>query len=113
MFTTIASDVQPFDEVLDRRIFSLGDQQMHWEYDLGVKRRTVPGVMEALVEDVFARQREADEEEANEIEVDDADYAEEEEEERKEERRWEDIEQAWRKTTALANEMEQVSHTRK
>lgn len=101
--------MQPFDEVLDRRIYSLGDQQMHWEFDLGVKRKTEPGQLVVLIEDGLARRREVDAtENMNMTEEKDDEDDEELEEEQRDERRWEDIDQTWRKASALLNEMEQV-----
>lgn len=51
------SETEPFDEVLDRRIWSLSTERMAWDKELAERRRTAPIEVEHLVEDLLSRQR--------------------------------------------------------
>ncbi|EIN08848.1 hypothetical protein PUNSTDRAFT_120406 [Punctularia strigosozonata HHB-11173 SS5] len=57
-------DSEPFDEALDRHIWSLADQRMKWQQEVANKRRTVPGEVAELVDSLLERQRSADAEPA-------------------------------------------------
>jgi hypothetical protein len=59
---TRGADFDLYDHALDRKVWSLSDQRMEWNKEVAMKRRTVPQQAEELVNDVLARQREADEE---------------------------------------------------
>ncbi|KAF8526849.1 hypothetical protein BU17DRAFT_82268 [Hysterangium stoloniferum] len=50
-------DTEPFDEVLDRRIWSLSTERMTWDKELADRRRTAPAEIQYLVEDLLARER--------------------------------------------------------
>ena len=42
-------NVEPFDEALDRHIWSLSDQRLKWDKDIAERRRTRPKDIEALL----------------------------------------------------------------
>jgi hypothetical protein len=54
------SETEPFDEVLDRRIWSLSTERMTWDKELAERRRIAPAEVQHLVEDLLARQRAAE-----------------------------------------------------
>ena len=41
--------MEPFDEALDRHIWSLSDQRLKWDKEIAERRRTRPREIEALV----------------------------------------------------------------
>ncbi|KAL4064757.1 hypothetical protein V8B97DRAFT_1288537 [Scleroderma yunnanense] len=49
-------NVEPFDEALDRHIWSLSDQRLKWDKDIAARRRTRPKEIETLVSDILAQQ---------------------------------------------------------
>jgi len=49
-------NVEPFDEGLDRHIWSLSDQRLKWDKDIAGRRRTRPKEIEALMSDILAQQ---------------------------------------------------------
>jgi len=53
--------MEPFDEALDRRIWSLSDQRLKWDREIANKRQTLPKEVQVLIEDLLERQREEDE----------------------------------------------------
>jgi hypothetical protein len=52
--------MEPFDEALDRHIWSLSDQRLKWDREIGVRRRTRPTEIEALVQGVYTQHRSVD-----------------------------------------------------
>lgn len=48
-------DVEPFDEALDRYIWSLSDQRLKWDKDVAARRRTRPREIEGLISDINAQ----------------------------------------------------------
>ena len=42
-------NMEPFDEALDRHIWSLSDQRLKWDKDIAERRRTRPREIEALI----------------------------------------------------------------
>lgn len=48
-------DVEPFDEALDRYIWSLSDQRLKWDKDVAARRRTRPKEIERLISDTLAQ----------------------------------------------------------
>ncbi|KAJ8521911.1 hypothetical protein ONZ45_g1424 [Pleurotus djamor] len=53
-------DVEPFDEALDRHIWSLADNRLNWHTKLAEARRTKPKAIEAALEELLALQAERD-----------------------------------------------------
>ncbi|KIM51484.1 hypothetical protein SCLCIDRAFT_1224496 [Scleroderma citrinum Foug A] len=49
-------NIEPFDEALDRHIWSLSDQRLKWDKDIAGRRRTRPKEIEALMSDILAQQ---------------------------------------------------------
>ncbi|KAI0057094.1 hypothetical protein BV25DRAFT_1863798 [Artomyces pyxidatus] len=68
-------DVEPFDEPLDKEIWSLSDQRLQWDREVGNERRTKPQEVATLLENMFAAQRAADLEEADD-DIDEDEHAE-------------------------------------
>jgi len=56
-------EIEPFDEALDRHIWSLSDQRLKWDREIARTRVERPREVEALLQDLFDRQQEADEQE--------------------------------------------------
>ncbi|KAG2352628.1 hypothetical protein BDR07DRAFT_1615608 [Suillus spraguei] len=52
--------IEPFDEALDRHIWSLSDQRLKWDREIGGRRRTRPTEVEALVQGVYIQHRGVD-----------------------------------------------------
>ncbi|EIN07591.1 hypothetical protein PUNSTDRAFT_69918 [Punctularia strigosozonata HHB-11173 SS5] len=50
-------DTEPFDEALDRHIWSLADQRMKWQSEIANKRRLIPSQVSQLMSDLSERQR--------------------------------------------------------
>jgi len=48
-------ETEPFDEALDRRIWSLSVEKMQWDKELAERRREVPIQIESLLEDMLAQ----------------------------------------------------------
>ncbi|EPQ58755.1 hypothetical protein GLOTRDRAFT_104409 [Gloeophyllum trabeum ATCC 11539] len=55
-------EMEPFDEALDRRIWSLADQRLKWDREIASKRQTRPKEVADMIQDLLDRQREDDEE---------------------------------------------------
>jgi len=53
-------DTDQYDEALDRRVWSLSDQRLKWDLEIGLKRRNTPSDVETLVRDLIETQRAAD-----------------------------------------------------
>ncbi|KAG1756211.1 uncharacterized protein EDB91DRAFT_147 [Suillus paluster] len=53
-------EMEPFDEALDRHIWSLSDQRLKWDREIAGRRRTRPTEVEALVQGVYAQHRGVD-----------------------------------------------------
>lgn len=54
------TEVEQFDEALDRRVWSLSDQRRKWDLEIAKKRRITPREVEGLIHDLVTRQREYD-----------------------------------------------------
>ncbi|KAF9002006.1 hypothetical protein BDQ17DRAFT_1357904 [Cyathus striatus] len=54
-------NMEPFDEALDRRIWSLADTRLQWHRRIAERRRRVPLEIEASVSDILSQRRQADE----------------------------------------------------
>ncbi|KAH9484192.1 hypothetical protein JR316_0003672 [Psilocybe cubensis] len=52
--------MEPFDEALDRRIWSLADTRLQWHKRIAETRRTVPVEIESTVSALLERHRELD-----------------------------------------------------
>ncbi|KAH7890971.1 hypothetical protein F5I97DRAFT_2071453 [Phlebopus sp. FC_14] len=50
-------DVEPFDEALDRHIWSLSDQRLKWDKEIAGRRRIRPREIESAILDGFAQHR--------------------------------------------------------
>ncbi|KAG6865290.1 hypothetical protein C0991_003750 [Blastosporella zonata] len=53
-------NTEPFDEALDRMIWSLADTRLQWQKRIAETRRTIPQEFEATVLDLFDQQRAVD-----------------------------------------------------
>ena len=53
-------DVEPFDEALDRHIWSLSDQRLKWDKEVADRRRSRPGEIEKLLTEGLARHHACD-----------------------------------------------------
>ncbi|KAI0687821.1 hypothetical protein BC835DRAFT_1419656 [Cytidiella melzeri] len=60
----------PFDEALDRHIWSLSDQSLQWDGEIGRKRREKPKEVERLVGELVEARMAVDEDEREEFERD-------------------------------------------
>lgn len=47
--------MEPFDEALDRHIWSLSDQRLKWDREIGGHRRTRPTEVEAMIQEVYTQ----------------------------------------------------------
>ncbi|KZP24883.1 hypothetical protein FIBSPDRAFT_909798 [Athelia psychrophila] len=96
-------EIEPFDEALDRHIWSLSDQRLKWDRMMARTRVERPREVEAMLQDLFDRQQDAATQDI-EVAVDDADnfddltFA-----------RLPDIEQAFLKTSSIAEELNQAT----
>lgn len=54
--------MEPFDEALDRHIWSLSDQRLKWDREIAGRQRTRPTEIEALVQDIYDQHRDIDSE---------------------------------------------------
>jgi hypothetical protein len=52
--------MEPFDETLDRRIWSLADTRLQWHKRIAETRRTVPAETESTMKTLFEHHRELD-----------------------------------------------------
>ncbi|KAF7984087.1 hypothetical protein HWV62_17658 [Athelia sp. TMB] len=52
-------EIEPFDEALDRHIWSLSDQRLKWDREIARTRVERPREVEAMLQDLFERQQEA------------------------------------------------------
>lgn len=52
--------MEPFDEALDRRIWSLADTRLQWHKRIAETRRTIPTEIETTVSTLLERHRELD-----------------------------------------------------
>ncbi|KDQ59385.1 hypothetical protein JAAARDRAFT_32946 [Jaapia argillacea MUCL 33604] len=98
-------DMEPFDEGLDRRIWSLSDQRLKLDHDIGNKRRSTPKDVEKLMQELLKSQREVDDElaaaivDANHDELGNADVVDD---------RYPEMESTFRQTSALSEELSQA-----
>jgi hypothetical protein len=54
------TETEPYDESLDRRIWSLADQRMKWQLEIANKRRTLPTEVGKFMEELLDLQRSVD-----------------------------------------------------
>lgn len=59
----LAGFIEPFDEGLDRHIWSLSDQSLQWDGEIARKRREKPVEVERLMRELVEAQKAVDEEE--------------------------------------------------
>ena len=52
------SEIEPFDEALDRHIWSLSDQRLRWNREIGRTRTEKPREVEVMLRDLFNSQLE-------------------------------------------------------
>jgi hypothetical protein len=52
-------EIEPFDEALDRHIWSLSDQRLKWDREIARTRTEKPREVETMLQDLFDRQHEA------------------------------------------------------
>ncbi|KAJ8592579.1 hypothetical protein M405DRAFT_859613 [Rhizopogon salebrosus TDB-379] len=53
-------EMEPFDEALDRHIWSLSDQRLKWDREIASRRRTRPAEVEMLVHEIHNQHRDVD-----------------------------------------------------
>jgi len=53
-------EVEPFDEALDRHIWSLSDQRLKWDRELANKRRTRPQEVVTMIQDILSLRQQVD-----------------------------------------------------
>lgn len=51
------SELEPYDEVLDRRLWTHFEEGLSWQGTLATRRRNEPGNAQRLIEDLIARER--------------------------------------------------------
>lgn len=68
----IRKEIEPFDEALDRHIWSLSDQRLKWDRMMARTRVERPREVEAMLQDLFDCQQDAAAQDV-EVAVDDAD----------------------------------------
>lgn len=61
-----AGGIEPFDEGLDRHIWSLSDQRLQWDGEIARKRREKPAEVQRLMQELLETQRAVDDMEAEE-----------------------------------------------
>jgi len=98
-------EMDPFDETLDRRIWSLADTRLQWHKRIAATRRTVPTEIESTLSTLLERHRELD---AALLPVGSEEIPEEEPTTEEETLRRQRVEQALQNTSALANELDQT-----
>jgi hypothetical protein len=49
-------EIEPFDEALDRHIWSLSDQRLKWDREMARTRTEKPREVESMLQDLFDRQ---------------------------------------------------------
>lgn len=99
----------PFDEGLDRHIWSLSDQSLQWDGEIARKRREKPGEVHRLMRELLETQRVVDEVEAEEwAQVELNGVGGEEGMEGVEEEVFERTEETVRRTYAVVDELQQV-----
>jgi hypothetical protein len=105
--TTADASEEPFDEALDRRIWSLADNRLAWHKVISDTRRKVPKEMEGRVGEVLEEYKSLDRVEVESMGIRDDGTVETERDEAFEER-YPHIEEGFRRTTALGEELNQV-----
>ncbi|KDR81421.1 hypothetical protein GALMADRAFT_89324 [Galerina marginata CBS 339.88] len=98
-------ETDPFDETLDRRIWSLADTRLQWHKRIAETRRTVPTEIESTLSVLLERHRELD---ATLLPVGSEEITEEDSTAEEDILRQQRIEQALQNTSALANELDQT-----
>ncbi|KAJ3493250.1 hypothetical protein NLJ89_g11064 [Agrocybe chaxingu] len=95
-------ETEPFDEILDRRIWSLADTRLQWHKRIAETRRTIPSEIESAISTLMQEHRDLDtiilppttEEQLEQSPEDDDTH--------------QRVQAALQKTSALANELEQT-----
>ncbi|PPQ86855.1 hypothetical protein CVT25_012574 [Psilocybe cyanescens] len=102
-------EMEPFDEALDRRIWSLADTRLQWHKRIAETRRTVPMEIESTVSTLLEQHRELD---AILLPVGSEDVSEEDVTTEEDGKKIFDcqhrVEQSLQNTSALTNELDQV-----
>ncbi|KIM80935.1 hypothetical protein PILCRDRAFT_9343 [Piloderma croceum F 1598] len=93
-------EIEPFDEALDRHIWSLSDQRLKWDREIARTRTEKPREVETMLRDLFDRQREA---QTQDMVVDNKDKIKDE----PLEERLAQVEQVFKKASALSEELNQ------
>ncbi|KAG6878749.1 hypothetical protein C0993_008048 [Termitomyces sp. T159_Od127] len=60
LLSHLPPDTEPFDEALDRRIWSLADTRLQWQKRIAETRRTLPKEFEGTILDLLNQQRSVD-----------------------------------------------------
>jgi hypothetical protein len=60
-------EIEPFDEALDRHIWSLSDQRLKWDREIARTRSEKPKEVETMLQDLFDRQHEVSMEEVDPV----------------------------------------------
>jgi len=97
-----------FDETLDRRIWSLADTRLQWHKRIAETRRTVPAEVETTISELLKRHRELD---VMLLPVGPEEPHEEELITQEDVLRQQNVEDIFRKTFALSNELDQTVDT--
>ncbi|KAG6813098.1 hypothetical protein H0H92_013952 [Tricholoma furcatifolium] len=99
-------NTEPFDEALDRRIWSLADTRLQWQKRIAEKRRALPLEVEKTVLDLFNQQHGVDAEVSEAMQGEMADDLDSEDD------TVPHIDEGFHKTIALVEELDQASqHT--
>jgi len=60
LYLTLSLEMEPFDEALDRRIWSLADTRLQWHKRIAEARRTIPSEIEANISKLWEQHKELD-----------------------------------------------------
>ncbi|KIP02003.1 hypothetical protein PHLGIDRAFT_112510 [Phlebiopsis gigantea 11061_1 CR5-6] len=97
--------IEPFDEGLDRHIWSLSDQRLQWNGEIARKRREKPREVHRLMKELLETQQAVDEMEKEEYEA--VELAEGEAEPDLSDETYENINETVKKTFAMVEELQQ------
>ncbi|GLB35221.1 hypothetical protein LshimejAT787_0207860 [Lyophyllum shimeji] len=102
-------NTEPFDEALDRRIWSLADTRLQWQKRIAETRRTLPQEIATTILDLFDQHRITDGEEMGALGGDTTGGEDTEPEENDDALpRYSEVEQRFQKTLAIGEEMHQM-----
>ncbi|KAF8078215.1 hypothetical protein FPV67DRAFT_1686775 [Lyophyllum atratum] len=103
-------NTEPFDEALDRRIWSLADTRLQWQKRIAETRRTLPQEIATTIIDIFSQHHVTDGDEMTTLREDVAEAEDVEVEENNEALpRHSQMEQELKKTLALGDELDQTT----